>query len=180
MLRLRPYQSSDAKNVAGWIQNEKSFYQWSAGRLGTYPMAPEDLNAYYDAMKERELFQAMTAFDETGPAGHLLIRVLDEEKTALRFGFIIVDSTKRGKGYGKEMLRLALRAVSAMRTVRKVTLGVFENNPSAYHCYRTVGFCEADPPKTEWYHLMGEDWKCIDLEYNITNLSDGNFVQNCL
>ena len=61
MLKLRPYQSSDAKNVAGWIQNERSFYQWSAGRLGTYPMAPEDLNAYYDALKEREAFQAMTA-----------------------------------------------------------------------------------------------------------------------
>lgn len=51
----------------------------------------------------------MTAFDETGVVGHLIMRFTDAEKTILRFGFVIVDDMKRGQGLGKEMLLLALK-----------------------------------------------------------------------
>ena len=40
----------------------------------------------------------MTAFDENGVVGHLIMRFIDEEKSILRFGFIIVDNKKRGMG----------------------------------------------------------------------------------
>lgn len=47
----------------------------------------------------------LTAFDESGVVGHLILRFTDEEQQTIRFGFVIVDDAKRGKGYGKEMYR---------------------------------------------------------------------------
>ena len=105
----------------------------------------------------------MTAFDETGAVGHLFMRFMDEEKQVLRFGFVIVDDTKRGKGYGREMIALALKYAFEILKVRKVTIGVFEDNAPAYHCYKSVGFQDAAGIEPEIYHIMGEDWKCLEL-----------------
>lgn len=55
------------------------------------------------------------------------MRFIDEDKSILRFGFVIVDDIKRGQGYGKEMLQLALKYAFEVLKVNKVTLGVFEN-----------------------------------------------------
>lgn len=163
-MRLRPYKDCDAKYIAGWITSEKMFYQWSAGKYENYPATAEDIIAFYDGQVENDGFFEMTAEAENGPVGHLIMRFLDEEKTILRFGFVVVDNTKRGMGYGKKMLRLALKFAFEILCVKKVTIGVFENNPAAYHCYRSVGFCEAEPVQTEIYPIMGEEWKCIYLE----------------
>lgn len=61
----------------------------------------------------------MTAFDETGVVGHLIMRFTDEEKKTLRFGFVIVNDTKRGMGYGKEMLKLAIKYAFDILKVEK-------------------------------------------------------------
>lgn len=90
------------------------------------------------------------------------MRFLSEDKKELRFGFIIVDASKRGKGYGKEMLRLALQYAFESVKASKVSLGVFANNPSAYYCYRSVGFQEL--PQREEYTIRGESWECIMME----------------
>lgn len=166
MLRLRPYKKSDAKHIISWIKDEKSFYQWSAGRFENYPITADDLNAQYDAFSEADEFFPMAAFDEDGVAGQLFMKFLDDEKKELRFGYIIVDASKRGRGYGKEMLLLALKYAFEILKVERVTLGVFENNPSAYKCYKSVGFREV-PGENHSYMLMGEEWNCLELEIHV-------------
>lgn len=164
MLRLRPYKKCDAKYIVNWIKDEVSFRKWSADRFDHYPISAEDINAHYSACDDSDSFFEMTAFDESEVVGHLIMRFTDEEKKTLRFGFVIVDDTKRGMGYGKEMLRLAIKYAFEILKVQKITLGVFENNPSAYHCYKSVGFQDAAPEKNKYYHFLGEDWKCLELE----------------
>lgn len=164
MLRLRPYKSCDAKEIVSWIKDEVSFRKWCSDRLETYPVTPEDLNEYYDRFKDADSFYEMTAFDEEGVVGHLIMRFLDKEKTILRFGFVIVDDAKRGRGYGKEMLHLALIYAFDLLKVKKVTLGVFENNDPAYRCYRSVGFREVELPEKRYVRILGEDWNCKEME----------------
>ncbi len=115
-------------------------------------------------MDESDSFFPMTAFDESGIVGHLIMRFTDENKNELRFGFIIVDDKKRGMGYGKEMLQLSIEYAFRILKVQKITLGVFENNEQAYHCYKAVGFNDVQVKEYEYYHVMGEDWKCLELE----------------
>lgn len=164
MLRLRPYKRCDAEHVVSWITDEVAFYKWSAGRLPNYPITANDLNSHYDEFADLDSFFTMTAFDETGAVGQLIMRFIDEEKKILRFGFVIVDASKRGKGYGKRMISLALQFAFKIMKVEKVTIGVFDNNPAAYHCYKSVGFTEMGEDKNETYRIMDEDWKCIELE----------------
>ncbi len=161
MLRLRPYKSSDAEVIVSWIGDERAFRKWSADRFPAYPLTAQDLNAYYDARSGLDNFYEMTAFDEDGPVGHLILRFTDEEKRTLRFGFIIVDSRKRGRGYGKEMLTLAIRFGFEILKAETITLGVFDNNEAARRCYLSVGFRETG--EVRHVHILGEDWRCLEL-----------------
>lgn len=164
MLRLRPYKKCDAEYIVKWIKDEVTFRKWCADKFEKYPITADDINKQYDDLAFSDDNFQMTAFDDTGVAGHFIMRFTDDEKKVIRFGFVIVDDTKRGMGYGKEMLLLGLQYAFNILKAEKVTLGVFENNESAYNCYKTVGFKEAALEKTKYYHLLNEEWKCLDLE----------------
>ena len=164
MLRLRPYKRCDAEYIACWFEEERAFRKWCADRYDHYPVSAEDINRHYDSYGDSDAFFQFTAFDEQGPAGHLTMRFTDEAKQTVRFGFVVVDSSRRGMGYGKEMLRLAIQYAFEILKARKITLGVFENNPRAYRCYQSVGFEPAVQGEPQYYHVFGEDWKCLEME----------------
>lgn len=163
-LRLRPYRITDAEYIASWITDEHSFYQWSADRINQYPMTAGILNAHYAEFADMDTIWEMTAVDREGiPRGHLIMRYPEESREVLRLGFIIVDSRLRGKGYGKAMLNLAIRYAFELLQIRKITLGVFENNPSAFYCYRAAGFQVIKEAACE-YKIGEEVWQCIEME----------------
>lgn len=163
MLRLRPYKPSDAKEIVKWIKDERSFRLWCADHYESYPIGAEDIMAAYEKEETNNGFFPMTAFDETGIVGHLILRFTDKAQQILRFGFVIVNAEKRGKGYGAGMLRLALKYAFEILKVKKVTLGVFEDNPSAQRCYRAVGFKEVKVENSVPYDIMGEKWVCLEM-----------------
>lgn len=156
MLRIRPYRSADSDIILSWCQDEKAFYQWSAGVLGDYPITKKQFEFV-------EKLMPFTAFDETGIIGFFTLRNPGESPDEVRFGFVIVSPEKRGKDYGKEMLRLGIKFAFEIYGARRVSLGVFENNLSAYYCYKAAGFQDIALEKTETYHVLGEDWKCREL-----------------
>lgn len=163
MLRLRPYKACDAHQIITWIKDEFSFRQWCANRFEAYPITAKMMNEHYDAAAENDSFWQMTAFDETGVTGHFIMRFIDQKKNVVRFGFVILNDKMRGQGLGKEMLKLALDYSFRILKVDKVTLGVFDNNPSAFHCYKSVGFREVES-RGEVYQVQGETWNCIEME----------------
>ena len=165
---LRPYKPCDAETILSWIRDEETFRKWSTDRYSSYPITAADMNHKYlqcnGDCPEPDNFYPMTALDDSGVVGHLIMRYTDAEQSVLRFGFVIVDDTKRGKGCGKEMLRLALKYAFEILKVRKVTIGVLENNPGAYRCYKSVGFGDVPMSEPTYYTIMGEDVKCLELE----------------
>lgn len=158
MIRIRPYNSADADVILSWCRDEKSFYQWSAGVLGDYPITQDDFSFV-------EKLMPFTAFDESGILGFFTLRKPNDSYNDLRFGFVIVDPERRGQGLGKAMLRQGLKFAFELYGADKVSLGVFENNPSAYFCYKAVGFKDIALDTAEAYNIMGEEWKCRELIY---------------
>ena len=158
MLRRSPYKISDAKTIITWCKDETTFRKWTSDRYESYPITEEDINKKYV-----DNFYPMTAFDENGIVGHLIMRFIDEKKTTLRLGFVIVDDTKRGMGYGKEMISLSLKYAFEIFKADKVTIGVFENNMSAYYCYKAAGFKDVEAEEVIC-ELFGEKWKILELE----------------
>lgn len=170
-LRLRPYKNCDAKTIVTWCKDEVSFRKWSSDRWESFPITEADMNRKYmddngDCI-EADNFYPMTAFDDNGVVGHLIMRFTDEKKTVLRFGFVIIDDSKRGMGYGKEMLELALKYSFEILKVEKVTLGVFDNNMPAYYCYKAAGFREIEMDEEEKCNICGETWNVLELEIEI-------------
>ncbi len=165
MLRLRPYKACDAQIITKWLKTEYAFRQWSADRYDKYPITADDMNLYYDKDKDNDKIWAMTAFDDTKIIGHFTMRFpSDEHLEEIRLGFVIVDDSERGKGYGKEMLSLAIQFAFDFVKVRKISLGVFENNKTAINCYESCGFHRVQLENVESYHCMGEVWDCIEME----------------
>ena len=155
MLRLRPYTPSDASTILSWTKNKTAFYQWTAGVLGEYPITEEQFNIVSNLM-------AFTAIDDNDTVGFFTMRRPNEFYEELRFGFVIVDSKKRGQGYGKNMLKLGLKYAKEIFGANKVSLGVFENNESAYYCYKAIGFEDVSQDEIEKYTVMGEEWNCLE------------------
>lgn len=167
-LILRPYKPKDAEAIVSWIKNETAFRKWSADRYDAYPITAEDINYKYlkcnGDCEEPDNFYPFTVVDANGPVGHLIMRYTNKEKTVIRLGFVIVDDSKRGMGYGKRMIQMALEYAFEMLKAEKITLGVFDNNPSAYYCYKAAGFNEIPVKEDRVFEILGEKWKCIELE----------------
>ncbi|MBD5524206.1 MAG: GNAT family N-acetyltransferase [Lachnospiraceae bacterium] len=157
MIRLRPYKDEDAEKILSWCKEEVAFYKWTAGILGEYPISKEQFGKVKSLM-------AFTAIDENEVVGFFTMRNPGDSLDELRFGFVIVDSEKRGKGYGKGMLRLGLKYAKEIYGACKISLGVFENNTEAYYCYKAVGFRDVILDEIETYHVLGEEWNCLELE----------------
>ncbi len=164
MFEIRPYKESDAQTVCSWITDETVFYLWSAGRCGEYPLTPEKLNAFLADGKQHDDIQALMFFDDETPVGYFTVRFPEQTCEEARLGFIIVDADKRGKGYGKEMVTAALRYAFDCFKATTVTIGVFERNSAARHCYESCGFSESSVRKPEVYTLKCGKWKCLELE----------------
>lgn len=168
MLRLRPYKSCDAEYIANWVKDEDVFLKWGGQRFGSFPITANIIDDKYKVANgdcvEEDNFYPMTAFDEDGIRGHFIMRYIQGDKKILRFGWVIVDGTQRGKGYGKQMLQLGLKYAFEILGVEKVTIGVFENNLPTYQCYRGVGFKEAVVEEYDTEEINGEKWKVIELE----------------
>lgn len=166
--RLRPYKAEDANAIISWIKDEPALRKWSSDRYGAYPIKSEDINYKYlecnGDCAEPDNFYPFTATDENGPVGHLILRYTGGDKSTIRLGFIIVDDNRRGKGYGKRMIQMAIKYAFDMLGAKKVTLGVFDNNLPAYYCYKAAGFKEVVMEEPFIFEIMGEKWNCIEME----------------
>ena len=162
MIRLRPWKKADFEELLTWFSDEESFSRWSAGKF-TWPLTMEQLLEYYERFEEDERGWIFAALDDAGAlAGHLLMRKADYERNSVHFGFIVVSPGLRGKGAGKAMVQQALKFAGGILGMDRATLGVFENNPAARHCYEAAGFA-AEGTTQDAFRYRGESWAVIDM-----------------
>ncbi len=167
-MNLREYKKDDAQIIAEWLRSEDELYKWSADRFNKYPLSGDDINEKYAPQLETGRFIPLTAVDDNGRViGHFIIRYpREDDSSSVRFGFVIVNPEFRGKGYGKEMLRLGVEYVKENLNVSRIELGVFENNESARHCYEAEGFKAYSTRKCE---MPIGTWNCTDMELFLEN-----------
>ena len=159
MLRLRPYKSCDSEIINKWIQDEEVFVKWGGTLFGEFPISAKIIDDKYRLnngdCKEPDNFYPWIALDEENRVvGHFIMRYLNGNNKLLRFGWVIVDDSIRGKGYGTEMLRLGLKYAFDILGVDKVTLGVYENNELAHKCYLKAGFEDKEIVKAEPWNII--------------------------
>lgn len=161
---LRPYQPTDANVITTWLKSKYLMHQWCAD-IYEYPVTPDDINKYYERFIDGINSFALTMIDGDEIVGYITLRRLGGHPTELRLGFVIVDDSKRGRGLGKVLVRMAVDYAFGRLGATKVSLAVFENNPAAIHCYESVGFLRVVKQESESYKCLGETWNCIEMEY---------------
>lgn len=139
-LTLRLYQPSDAAAITSWLKSEYLMRQWCADRYKRYPVTLEDMNTYYKRNIDGQQSRALTMTDGDDIVGYITLRTSADNPKEQRLGFVIVDDSKRGRGLGKALVSMAVKYAFETIGSTKVSLGVFENNPSAIHCYEAAGF----------------------------------------
>ena len=158
MMTLRPFNINDVPTILSWCKDKHAFRLWSADRYKEFPAQPEEMIEQY----EGENMYPLTAVADDEIVGHILLRFPSEDKSVIRFGFVIVDDSKRGMGYGRRLLQLAIDHACNQMGVKTITLGVFADNPSALKCYQSVGFKITGEDS---YMIDGEKWKGYEMKY---------------
>ena len=158
-MQLRPFNPDDAETILSWCKDKTVFRKWSADRYPVFPPKPEDMAVQYAA---DNIFPFTAVDGEGNIVGHIILRYPESSKTIIRLGFVVIDDQLRGKGYGKQMLQLAIKKAQQEFGAKKITLGVFDNNPSALHCYESVGFVVTG---TDTYAIDGEEWTEKEMEF---------------
>lgn len=161
-MNFRAYKEDDAKEILSWIKDEREFRLWSADRYNNYPAIPSDINDNYLECQKTQNFYPFTLEDEGKIIGHLILRNPGEDKRMVRLGFIIVDRSIRGKGYGKKLINEAIKYAKEELGAKEINLGVFTSNKSAYECYKSVGFNVVDVEK-DAYQFYNEQWDCAEM-----------------
>ena len=168
MLRLRPYKKSDAEYIISWLNNEEIFSLWGGERFGQFPITPDIINDKYfnnnGDCEEEDNFYPLIAVDDDGPVGHFIIRYINGNNRILRFGWVIIDKNIRGQKIGQKMLKLGLKYSFEILKAERVTIGVFENNLPALHCYLSCGFHKSEILEDSLCECNGEKIKVLELE----------------
>lgn len=141
-MRIRPYiPDKDYELLSTWTVDERTHAFWSANRF-PYPMTPKSFHTFLAKAAADQTDSAYVATENNGqPMGFFCYSVNLENNVGF-LKFVIVDSQKRGSGYGKEMLRLALQYAFQITGAEAVQLNVFTENTAAKKCYESVGFVE--------------------------------------
>lgn len=155
MIRIRPYRDSDREKILRWCRDEKTYYEWSFGFLGDYPLTEEKFEG-------TGKYSRFTAIDGDEPAGFFTVRNPGDRVDELRFGFVIVDPEKRGRGIAKEMLRQGIAFAFDIYRAERVSLGVVKENAPAYACYSAIGFTETG--RTEAYQVGDAVLTAVEME----------------
>ena len=161
-MNLRKYKEDDAKEILSWIKNEREFRLWSADRYKEYPAVPSDINNNYLECEKKTNFYPFTLEDEGKVIGHFILRKPDENTDVIRIGFIIIDSSIKGRGYGKKLIVEAINFAKEKLLAKKINLGVFTNNENALKCYKSVGFKVIDIKKNA-YQFHNEQWDYAEM-----------------
>ena len=143
--------------------------QWCADRYERYPVTSDDMKSYHQQYIDEHNSVALTMVDGKEIVGYITLRTPADDSSEQRLGFVIVDDSKRGKGFGKALVSMAIDYAFSKLGATKVSLGVFENNPAAIRCYESVGFHRVVRQETESYKCLGETWNCIEMENNLMN-----------
>ena len=134
-MKIRPYKSSDFDEIKTWVNTKRIHALWCANLI-KYPL--EKIN--FENILKGNNDAPFTAVKGNKIAGFFCYSFNSNAKE-IKLKFIILSPEFRGKGYGKELVSLAVKNAFENKA-ESVQLNVFDNNTQAKNCYLRSGFSE--------------------------------------
>ena len=123
-MRIRPYQNKDFDIISQWITDERSHALWCAN-LMTYPLEKNSFDALLQEAEERFGDSPFVATTNDGQVVGFFCFSVNLHTNEGMLKFVVIDNTMRNKGYGCEMLKLAIKYAFEIAKADAVHLNVF-------------------------------------------------------
>ncbi len=110
----------------------------------TFPLDFHQLEEYYQSgLKEppiRKIFKSADTFTNE-IIGHIELNNIDWRNQAAMVSKVLIgDTSRRGQGYGTQMVEKLLEVAFDELHLHRISLYVFDFNQAAIACYKKVGF----------------------------------------
>ncbi len=152
--------AGDEALVQSWVADERTYYRWSAGSVGQWPLAPGMLN---DRVAQFTTGHAFVWLWQGEPAGFLTLFTQKDRENGIRFGYVLLNPAFRGQGLGKRMIACAVHHARTKLKARSMHLAVYVNNPAALKSYEANGFRRDENIPLRRDTCMGETWDCQNM-----------------
>lgn len=141
-MQFRPYINTvDYEYIEKWLKDERTHALWCANLI-PYPITRERLKAALEKETNDWGGTAYVVTENDGRQIGFFVYSVNPSSNSGFLKFVVLDNELRGKGYGREMLRLVLKYAFDITGVDSVQLNVFDVNSSARKCYAKLGFVE--------------------------------------
>lgn len=157
MITIEKFNEKDFNRLIKWSHNEEILMQF-AGPIFTFPLTTEQLNEY---IKDRSRL-SFKVISDGNVIGHAEISPSEEKNTVKICRILIGEENERGKGYGKEIIKLLLKKSFNELNKGKAELNVFDWNIGAIKCYENIGF-EINRSKSSISIVNGKEWIAINM-----------------
>lgn len=141
-MRIRPYiPDLDFDEIKNWITDERTHAMWCAN-LTPYPLRKKEFEEMLEEFSMKYKYSPYVAATEEGKLIGFFCYSMNSDTKGGMLRFIMVAPTYRHKGYGREMLTLAVKHGFEITKADAIQLNVFSENTAAKKCYASVGFIE--------------------------------------
>ena len=141
-MRLRPYiDCKDFDEIKNWIREERAHAMWCANLI-SFPIERDNFTKVMQEAAEKFGDSSFVATSDDGQLLGFFCYSANLETNEGMLKFVIINPKYRGKGYGREMLKLAVKYAFDITGVKTVQLNVYPENTRAKKCYEAVGFTE--------------------------------------
>ena len=139
---LRALEEDDLEGgYLKWLNDPEVNIFMTAGLM---PQTKSMLKSFYDAIAadKNSVYFAIVDRESDRHIGNAKLDKIDWVNRRCEFGILIGDREFWGKGICKEATRLVVEYAFTKLNLRKVCIGVIEENEAAVKCYKSVGFKE--------------------------------------
>ena len=158
---LRPFAIEDLDQINLW-RGDKDLRLMSL--MHPYPVSMEQdrdwLEYVTKDISNKNIYLAAERNKDKEMIGYFQLRDINLIHKHAFLGIIIGNTSDRGKGYGKEMMKLGLDYGFKMLGLEKISLEVLETNERAIKLYETIGFKQEGKFNNhfffdgQWHHVV--------------------------
>jgi RimJ/RimL family protein N-acetyltransferase len=177
LIELQPFNKRDFRKLIDEITDARFLLQW-AGPEYTFPLDVAQLSDTLEKTIGRkpsyQVFKAIR-LDTSETVGHIQLMDIDYKTASCVLGRVLIFPRYRGNGFGKTMVRKAVKFAFENLNLAEVTLGVYDFNTPAINTYKNIGFFEYQFSKGA-RQFQNESWNFIRMKLNKHNWSNRNVV----